>query len=110
MVLVVHESPATRPLTRRLVDLLQQLGEHPRLLTDDPSWESRTDVPQVLLVRDGVWMDDESVRNQISKWASRERVFIDVAADIEQERLIRGVQLAEWVLTGTFYASEIRSE
>ncbi len=98
VVLMVHESPKTRPLTHRLIDRLQQLGERPCLLTDDPCWESRPDIPQVLLVRNGDWMDNSAVRDQVAKWAAQERVFIDVAADIEQDRLIRGVQLADLVL------------
>jgi predicted acylesterase/phospholipase RssA len=95
---MVHESPKTRPLTHRLIDRLQELGERPCLLTDDACWQSRPDIPQVLLVRNGDWMDNSAVRDQVAKWAAQERVFIDVAADIEQDRLIRGVQLADLVL------------
>ena len=98
VVLVMHESPATRPLTHRLIDRLQELGERPCLLTDDPMWESRADIPQVLLVRDGRWMNDGDVRAQIAKWAAHERVFIDVLSTIERPRLVRGFQLADLVL------------
>ena len=48
MVMVVHASAASRPLTKRLIDRLQDLGEQPCVLTDDPSWEARSDVPQLL--------------------------------------------------------------
>jgi predicted acylesterase/phospholipase RssA/CRP-like cAMP-binding protein len=98
VVLLTHESPATRPLTHRLIDRLQELGERPCLLTDDPSWASRADIPQVLLIRDGHWMDDGEVREQIAKWAAHERVFIDVSSTIERPRLVRGFQLADLVL------------
>lgn len=98
VVMVTHESPATRPLTRRLINRLQELGEQPCLMTDDPSWESRVDIPQVLLVRNGDWLDDEAVRSQIAKWAAHERVFIDVSSTIERQRLRRGFELADLVL------------
>jgi predicted acylesterase/phospholipase RssA/CRP-like cAMP-binding protein len=97
-VMVVHASPASRQLTRRLIDRLQELGERPCVLTDDPSWEARSDVPQLLLVRDGHWLDDETVRGKIAQWSAHERVFIDVAADVDRERLIRGIKLADRVL------------
>ena len=99
VVLVVHGHPASRPLTRRLIDRLQELGEQPCVLTDDPSWETRGDVPHLLLVKDGQWLDDATVRGRINEWSAHERVFIDVAADVEHERLIRGVQLADLVLS-----------
>jgi len=98
VVLVTHESKTTRVLTRGLIDRLQELGEKPCLMTDDSSWESRTDIPQVMLVREGEWISDSDVRDQVAKWAAHERVFIDVAADIPRERLIRGIQLAELML------------
>jgi predicted acylesterase/phospholipase RssA/CRP-like cAMP-binding protein len=98
IVMVVHASPASRPLAVRLIDRLQELGEHPCLLTDDPSWESRSDVPQLLLVRDGHWLSDEAVRSKIAQWSAHERVFIDVAGDVERDRLIRGIKLADRVL------------
>jgi CRP-like cAMP-binding protein len=98
VVMLTHESPATRPLTRQLIDRLQELGERPCLMTDDPPWESRTDIPQVLLVRNGDWLNDEDVRVQIAKWTANERVSIDVASTIERQRLMRGFQLADLVL------------
>jgi predicted acylesterase/phospholipase RssA len=98
VVMVVHRSPVSRPLTKRLIDRLQALGEHPCVLTDDPSWEARSDVPQLLLVQDGHWLGDETVRSKIAQWSAHERVFIDVAADLERDRLIRGIKLADRVL------------
>ena len=70
VVMVVHRSPVSRPLTKRLIDRLQALGEHPCVLTDDPSWEARSDVPQLLLVQDGHWLGDETVRSKIAQWLS----------------------------------------
>ena len=99
MVMVVHASAASRPLTKRLIDRLQDLGEQPCVLTDDPSWAARSDVPQLLLVQDGSWLDDTTVRGRIAQWSAHDRVFIDVAADVDRERLIRGVQLADLVLS-----------
>jgi len=99
MVMVVHASAASRPLTKRLIDRLQDLGEQPCVLTDDPSWAARSDVPQLLLVQDGNWLDDTTVRGKIAQWSAHDRVFIDVAADVDRERLIRGVQLADLVLS-----------
>ena len=98
IVMVTHVSPASRPLTVRLIDRLQALGEHPCVMTDDPSWEARTDVPHILLVQDGRWLDDDTVRSKIAEWSAHERVFIDVAADIDRDRLIRGIKLADRVL------------
>ncbi len=97
-VMVVHHSPSSRLLTRRLIGRLQELGEHPCVMTDDPSWAARSDVPQLLLVEDGRWHNDEVVRGKIAEWSAHERVFIDVAADVERDRLIRGVKLADLVL------------
>jgi predicted acylesterase/phospholipase RssA/CRP-like cAMP-binding protein len=98
MVTVVHASAASRQLTRHLIDRLQALGEQPCVLTDDPSWEARSDVPQLMLVQNGCWLSDEAVRSKIAQWSGHERIFIDVAADIDRDRLIRGVKLADRVL------------
>ena len=98
VVLVMHPCPATRPLTHRIMDRLQALGERPCVLTDDPQWESRGDVPHLLLVRDGQWLSDDEVRKQIATWTAHERVFIDVASNMETARLVRGFLLADLVL------------
>ena len=56
-------------------------------------------MPHLLLVTDGQWLDEATVRSKIAEWSAHERVFIDVAADVERERLIRGVRLADLVLS-----------
>jgi CRP-like cAMP-binding protein len=98
VVMVVHASPESRPLTVRVINRLQALGENPCVLTDDPTWEARADVPQFLLVQNGCWRSDEAVRSKIAEWSAHERIFIDVAADADRERLIRGLKLADRVL------------
>jgi predicted acylesterase/phospholipase RssA/CRP-like cAMP-binding protein len=98
VVLVSHATPASRLVTHRLIDRLHELGERPCVMTDDPAWESRDDVPYVLLVSDGQWLEDSEVRSQIASWAGHERVLIDVSSAIEMPRLIRGFQLADLAL------------
>ena len=98
IVLVLHNSPATRAVTHRLIDRLQELGERPCVLTDDPAWQTRDDVPQVLMVQDGQWMEIVQVREKVAGWAAHERVFIDLSTSNDLARLVRMCQLAEFIL------------
>ncbi len=98
VVMIIHGTSDSRELTTRVIDRLKELGEKPYVMTDDPKWKSRTDVTHLLMVEDGRWIEDEDARRQIVKWSAKERVFMELASNVDQERLIRGFQLADLVL------------
>ncbi|MGI9515542.1 MAG: patatin-like phospholipase family protein [Pirellulaceae bacterium] len=98
VITIIHDTPASRPLTTRLINRLQELGETPSLMTDDPAWQARSDVPQLLMINEGRWMDRDEARSQIAQWAADERVFIEATANQDLDRLIEGIQVADYVL------------
>jgi predicted acylesterase/phospholipase RssA/CRP-like cAMP-binding protein len=98
VVMVIHDSNASRPLTRRLVDRLQQLDEKPCLITDEDSWRSRPDVPSLMLEENGQPSGLGKIRQQVAEWSARERIFIDIAAVADEDMLIRGIRISDIVL------------
>jgi len=93
LVAVFHESPASRPLTPRLIGRLLELGESPRVLSDDPKWEATDEVPFRPLIEDGRPLSREDVRRQINVWSDSQRVFMDVDASLDP---INAAMLAEF--------------
>lgn len=97
-----HQSSTSRPLTRRLITRLQELGEDPCVLNDQTDWQSMDDVPYFCLVREGGDVPDQEVREHVNQWSDSRRIFIDVAASVALDRAATIVAVSEkvfWCVT-----------
>ncbi|MCP4786085.1 MAG: cyclic nucleotide-binding domain-containing protein [Fuerstiella sp.] len=98
LVVVFHESPATRPLTRQLINRLKTLGENPCVLNDQTDWQPMEDVPYCCLVQDGVAMVEQDVREQVHLWSDSNRIFIDASSAYDPARASNLVEVSDKVL------------
>ncbi len=87
LVPVFHQSPATRPLTPRMILRLRELGENPHIFTDQPDWQSIVDVPEFHLIRDGGHVPLEEIRHQAAMWSNSKRTFFDVGTSQDLARM-----------------------
>ena len=76
IVSIVHESPATRPLTLILIRRLVELGETPCVLSDQADWEPMENVPHRSLIEGGRTLKEEEIREQIHAWEDSKRVEV----------------------------------
>ena len=83
LVTVFHESQSSRPLTRRLIQRLLELGESPCVMSDREDWEPMDSVPFRALVEGGQPLSREEIRRQINAWSDSGRVFLDVNASLD---------------------------
>ncbi len=98
VVAVFHESPASRPLTLRLIRRLLELGESPCVFSDRADWEPIENVQYRSLVEGDRTLQEEEVRKQIHAWEDSKRVFIDINAVLNPERASRIVEFSEKVI------------
>lgn len=98
IIVVSHESPATREITGQLTKRLLEIGETPSVLSDDPYWTTLKDVPDRPFIDNGELLDDAELRRQISQWDQCSRIIIDVDANLEADRMARLVRLSDRVL------------
>jgi predicted acylesterase/phospholipase RssA len=93
---IVHQTAASRPFVRRLVDRLRDLDEAPCVVGDDEQWKPEGDTPFRLLVGDGRVEDRPAI---LKDWAANRRLLLDVRADHPyeaMERFLRYVDIALW--------------
>ncbi len=83
LVTVFHESPASRPLTRRLIQRLLELDESLGLMSDHSAWEPIEGVSFRPLMKDGHPLTREEIRRQISLWSDTTRVLLEVDAALD---------------------------
>jgi len=97
-VAVFHESSESRPLTRRLIRRLLELGESPCLLSDQTDWDPIRNVPFRSLIEDGSFLAREEIRRQINRWSEAGRVFLDVDASLDPVNASLLVEFSEQVI------------
>lgn len=95
---VFHQSSATRPLTRRLVVRLKELGEKPHILTDQPDWQAIDGVPDFKVFRDGNYVPVEEIQQQVVAWSNSKRTILDVDAALDLERTCIVAEVCEQIL------------
>ena len=99
IVSIVHEAPASRPLTLSLINRLVELGESPYILSDRSDWTSMENVQHRSLFNpDGTVLNEEEVRRQVNAWEDTRRVFVDVDAAMNPKGASRLMEFSERVL------------
>ncbi len=110
LVSIFHQSPATRELTRKLVQRLQQLGENPCVLNDQSDWQPMNDVPYRCLIQDGTYLTEREVRDQINHWTDSRRIVVDVDAAMEYSKISNIIEVSEmvfWCVTPDHWKASI---
>jgi len=97
-VAVVHQSSATRLLTRKLVKRLSQIENTPCVASDDSSWNSIEGVAFRSFVEDGRVISAEEARQQLKEWSDLGRIFIDISAGLGLDDLVRTMVFVDTVL------------
>jgi NTE family protein len=97
-VAVFHESAASRPLTRKLIQRLLGLGESPCLMSDQVDWEPIEGVSYRALIEDGQFLPREDIRRQINQWSELGRIFLDVDASLDPVNASLMVEFSEQVI------------
>ncbi|WP_439622626.1 patatin-like phospholipase family protein [Gemmata sp.] len=98
MLALVHETPATRPLARKLVERLSGLGEALGVFSDAPGWQPAAGVGVCSLTADGGAADADAVRRQVAEWHGATRIVYDVGADLARERMDQLLRLADRIV------------
>jgi NTE family protein len=86
VLVLLHESPATRHLSYKLVQRLRGLGEEICILSDTDTWRSTAEITFRSLSDGGRHLDITEIRRQIAEWDQAKRVVFDVLATEDQER------------------------
>ena len=97
VVSIFHESPASRPLTLKVIHRLVELGETPAAFSDRDEWEPIDNVPHRSLVEGDRTLREEEIRKQIFAWEDSGRVFLDIDAELNAESASRVVSFSERV-------------
>jgi predicted acylesterase/phospholipase RssA/CRP-like cAMP-binding protein len=98
LVTVFHESGASRPLTRRLIRRLLELGESPCLMSDQEDWEPVKGVSFRPLIEGGQYLAREDIRRQINQWSDSDRIIMDVDAASDPVNAALLVEFSEQVI------------
>ena len=97
-----HESPATRPLTDRILKRLQALGQSPAILSDRTDCPNVEDIPHHCLIQRGELATEIEVLERVSTYPDRAPICFDLSADIDSERtpnLLQYCEQAYWCVT-----------
>ena len=99
IVAIFHSSPATRPLTQRLIRRLTELGEQPRVLSDQDEEKHGDDAGYSALSKGNCELFISEIREQIiSHRRDLGRLFIDVDAALDPERASQLIELSDSVM------------
>ncbi|MDG2224030.1 MAG: patatin-like phospholipase family protein [Rubripirellula sp.] len=95
---VIHQTPASRPLTPRLVKRLMEIEAPPCVAGDDPNWQAIDGIPYRLLFENGNMLDSDQRRAQLKEWSDHGRIFIDLDTNHELSHLVQLVSFADTIL------------
>ena len=95
---IVHQSSASRSLTRKLLKRLLEIEETPCLASDDPDWKPLEGIAFRSLIEKGQLISSEESGKQLKAWAGLGRVVVDVSAQHHPDDLARSVTAADIVL------------
>jgi len=96
VLVMLHQSAATRNLAVKLVDRLKGLGEAVCVLSDADAWQSVADGRFRSLVDGKRVMDVAEIRRQIAEWNHAKRIVVDTSAalDLDWAVLVGGADRA----------------
>ncbi len=97
-VAIIHQSSATRSLTRRIILRLRELGEQPCLLSDQTEWARSDEIPYFCLLKNGEYVPIPEIQQQIKDWTDSKRMFLDLNAAVDFDRRYRAAEVCEKVL------------
>ena len=98
IVTVFHSSPATRPLTQRIVHRLAELGEQPCVLSDQDEEKHEEGVNYAALGKENCELSISEIRKQVIHLRNLGRLFIDVDAALDHERASQLIELSDSVM------------
>jgi predicted acylesterase/phospholipase RssA/CRP-like cAMP-binding protein len=98
IVTVFHSSPTTRPLTRRIVHRLSELGEQPCVLSDQDEEKHEEGVSYAALGKENCELSISKIREQVIYRRNLGRLFIDVDAALDHERAAHLIELSDSVM------------
>jgi NTE family protein len=98
IVAIFHGSPATRPLTQRIVNRLAELGERLCVLSDRDEEKHEEGVSYATLRKENGELSIAKIREQIRRRRELGRLFIDVDAGLDEERASQLIELSDAVM------------
>ena len=99
---IFHQSPATRPLTRRLLSRLQELGQNPFVVHDQRDWLPIDGIPHYCILQNGRRASNMEIRQQLDTMPDKKPIVIDVDAATECAQSSEIVEISEkvfWCVT-----------
>ena len=85
VLVMLHESPATRNLAQKLIQRLRGLGEEICVLSDADTWRSMPDMRFRSLFDGDRPIEMAEIRRQIAEWHQAKRIVFDVLAAQNQD-------------------------
>ena len=102
LIVIFHQSPTTRQLTRRLLQRLKELDESPCIFSDQPDWLPMEDIPHFCLLQDGRYVSEPEIRQRVSGLPKLKPIFFDIDAAIEiakASNLVESCDEVFWCVT-----------
>lgn len=95
MLALIHESPSSRPVAKRLLGRLQEVGEKLCMFSDADDCRELPDVPMQRLYLDGRMLGADDIRRQAAAWGDANRIIFDVRADLAPEPAGRLMEIVD---------------
>ncbi len=98
VVAVIHQTTASRILTRKLLSRMVELEDSACIVSDTPDWKSIPGVEFRAMYDGDQLISFEETRRLLMKWVDRGRMFIELSNDADFEWLSRVVSFCDRVL------------
>lgn len=98
IVSIIHQSPETRPIARRVVERLTALGEQCHVLSDQEDWTPIESVPHLCLRRNGADVPMAEIQKQVQQWSDAQRIIIDIGKNVDLERMRQVFEIGDKIL------------
>jgi NTE family protein len=102
LISIFHQSPATRELARRLLVRLHDLGQNAYVVHDQPDWNPIDGIPHYCMLKNGRYVSNSEVRQEIDKMPDRKPIVLDLDAAMEIKRISDVIEISEkifWCVT-----------
>jgi NTE family protein len=102
LIVIFHQSPTTRQLTRRLLQRLKELDESPSVFSDQPNWLPMEDIAHFCLLQDGCYVSEPEIRQRVSGLPNLKPIFFDIDTAIEiakASNLVESCDEVFWCVT-----------